>query len=669
MQPEDFPLNPETLQQFVPFDELTPQTRTRLALRAEILRIPENQEISRAVHDSRYTFYLLDGELVLLAGERLVDTLRGGTPICRFPLSRLRSGQLAAKATTTVRLLRIPRDLVSQQLNSDVPAKTAPEPPLRTADTASESPVGILAAMEAVTSPLSTNSGEHEQLTIELARAETEIQSALQDKAEATIARRLWASSFHGLETSADQAEISSLESQMADLVSKQARLEERSRNASEALTNAQRRKLEVAATLRSVEKNHAQQLATTGAGEPLRHQAEAQARNEEQQLEHRYQRISMKLARLEDTRRAAEQRIEMERKQLEERFATTRNRLQKEADDIQVALCVARERAADSANAIGGAQALAQQRVRAEVETRLRKARIQLESEFEQSELALRTAQQELEAAKISKQAAEHEVQQLAARLQAKKTDAKSDAGAHLSRPDPATPTASIRSDESGVPHQEIEEAFPRLLDSTFGADGKRLIDQFTQAEAYRPPEQELLTKLEAIKHKLARADSRVTKAANAKEQAAQVKYQVEEQVARHRAVEDELRVEIYEETEKRLRVQWQRSEEETSASVALVEAMGSRTFASAGGPSIDINEIMMGDIQQQLKQGAPPTDVSQVTQAKTDAERHAAIARTAQENATAERLKAKRDLQRARQHLIELRTRMREANLNGRD
>ncbi len=671
MGPEDFPLSPEALRRFVPFDELTPEARTRLIPQAEILRIPRSQEISEVVHDSRYTFYLLDGELALMAGERLVDTLRGGSPICRFPLSRLRSGQLATTTNTTVRLLRVPRGLVSQQLNTDAPPRTAPEPHSSATGTASVSPAGVLAAMEAVTSPLSANNGEQEQLGLELAGAEAEIESALQDKAEATIARRLWAGGFYGLETSAEQAELPSLETQMVELLSNQARLEERSRNASEALTKAQRHKLDVEAALRSVEKNYAQELAKAGATcEQLHHKAQAgevESRDEEQQLQDQYQRISIKLAQLEETRQDAEQRIEAERKQLQERFATTRSQLQKEADDIQAALHAAREKAVSSADAISSA--LARERVRAEVEMRLRQARLQLESELEQSELALRAAQQELDAAQFNRQATEHEAQELAAQLQANITNAEDDSLAPPSPSDTSASKVCLWSGKPGLSHQEFQETLPSSLDSNGQADGQKLADHFTKGGPSRSPEQELRAELEAIRHKLARADRRITEAADAKDQAAQTKCKVEEQVALHRAVEDELRLEISEETEKRLQAEWQRSDDEASASVALVEAMGSRTFAPSGGSPVDINEGMLGDIQQQLQQSAAPTHITQAMQPKTDAERRAVIARAAQENARAERLKAKRDLQRAREHLIELRTRMRETRSTGLD
>lgn len=650
MQPKEFALSPETLQRFVPFDELTPEARAQLVPQAEILQIPPSQQISEAVLDSRYTLYLLDGELVLMAGDRLVDALRGGSPVSRFPLSRLRSGQLSATTNTAVQLLRIRRELVSQLLNLEAHPDNPHHLPSSAMGDASVNPSRTLAAMEAVTALGSGNAVEKQQLSTELAGAEAEIESALQDKAEATIARRLWASGFHGLETPADKAESPSLESQMARLLSNQARLEKRSHDASEALAKAQRKKLELETALRSIEADHAQERAKAEAiGEQLRHKAEAQARSEEQQLEDRYTQASKKLAQLDEARQAAERRLDAERKQLEEKFTTARSRLQKELADIQAALGRARQKPTERADAIYGAQAVAQERVRIEVEKRLRHDRSRLESELQQSELALRVAQQELSAAHSSRQAAEHEAQQLAWRLQQKKEAAAA-----------TTHKAREGTDCMESPHHKIEEKIPRSQDLDLRAQEKSVTAAFTEDAAHSTTEEQLRAELEATERKLARADSRITAAAQAKEQASQAKCQVEEQVARHRAVEDELRLEIYEETEERLRVERQRSEEQVAASIALVEAMRGRSFAPAGGSDVDTNKVMMVDIQQQLLQGAASPCATEATQDNMEAERRAAMARAAQEHATAERLKAKRDLQRAREHLIALRTKM---------
>lgn len=663
MLPKEFALSPETLQRFVPFDELTPEARAQLVPQAEILQIPSSQQVSEAILDSRFTLYLLDGELMLMAGDRLVDALRGGSPISRFPLSRLRSGQLSARTNTAVQLLRIRRDLVSQLLDAEVHPENPHHLSSSTMGADSVNPSRTLAVMEAVTSPSARNPAEQEQLSTELAGAEAEVESALQDKAEATIARRLWASGFHGLETPADKTESASLESQMARLLSNQARLEKRSHDASEALARAERKKLELEAALRSVEANHVQERAKAEAiGEQLRHKAEAQVRSEEQQLGDQYTQASRKLAQLDEARQAAARRLEAQRKQLEEKFATVRSRLQREVADLQAALGIARQETAERTDAIGSAQAVAQERVRIEVEKRLRQDRIRLESELQQSQLALRVAQQELAAARISRQAAEHEAQQLAGWLQEKKGAAKDAIGAFTAPLATTTDKASEGTDTIKSPHQKIEESVPGSQ-RDIRAQGKSITAECIKDAAHSTTEEKLHAELEAIERKLACTDSRVTAAAKAKEKASQAKCQVEEQVARHRTVEDEVRLEIYEETEERLRVERQRSEEEAAASIALVEAMRGRNFAPAGGSGVDTNKVMIVDIQQQLMQGAAPPSATQAMQDNLEAERRAAMARAAQEKATAERLKAKRDLQRAREHLIELRAKMQKA------
>lgn len=658
MQAKQFFLTPDTLRRFVPFDELAPETRAKLVSQTEILEIPPGEEIRDAFLDSRYTLYLLEGELGLMAGERLVDTQRGTSPISRFPLSRLRSGQIRAKTHTPVCLLRIRRELVSQLISTAADAEDPLQRNARVAYGHRAESCGTLAAMETIVPPQSENAAEPKPLNPELAAAESEIESAVRDKAEATIARRLWASGFHGLEGSVEQAESRSLENQLARLLADQARLEERSHAASEALTKAHHKKLQLEAALRSSNTRHAQEQSIH---RRLRDPIENPVSNEEQRLEADYRRISTQLAQLEEARRAAEQRLETERKQLAEKYATARKRLQKQAADIQASLSAVREQAPERADAPYPALPTAREHVHIEAEARLRKERMRLEAELRQSERALRAAQQELEAAQASHRAIEHEARQLSMRLQDPQTaTAGQTSGLALPGPD-ATSRPRQPNEPTERRHQPVQMPSAPCHESGHQSPGEKTGSPTQADDIEETLEESLRAELEAIEHKLAHADSRLTAATQAEKQAVNVKYRVEEQVARHRAVEGELRLEICQGTEHRHREEYQRSMEEATAARTLVEAMGADTLAAATSEShADPHQVMIADIQLQLEQGSVSSPVTPNLRDKTTAEHQASRARSAQQKAEEERVKAKLNLQRARKHLIDVRTQM---------
>ena len=563
MQTKQTQLDPKVLERFVPFDELTPEGRVEIVQQTTILQFSAGEPIGETVLDPHHTLYLLAGELVLLAGDRLVDTLAGGSPIARFPLSRLRSGQLCAQAKTNVQLLRIERDLVSQLLKRALPSRayrsalspgTEPAPPNRPP---------VLAAIEALGPAIASSPSQTDfnpqRLSVELAQADAELGAALQDKAEATIARRLWASEFRGLETPADGSRAIPLEQQIPNILAEQARLAERSRKASQALAAAERKKLELEAALYSLETSGTQEHAEAEARwEQLCNQAAAKLCDEEQQLEAEYARAAQKVARereqLEQARQAAERTFQQERERLEAEFTSARERLEREMVRIQSALETARKKARERTEALQTAHTSAQHRVRVEVEAKLRRERKRLKAELDANVIALKAAQNEVDAARAGKRAAEEETRRLTAQLKTRDEIEH----AENDRPYPPRPLP-MRDANPKVNHQASAAALgavsptgtnPQRPDSrnkTASAD--RLTDDHHEAMA-----ECLHADLESIRHKLAQADQRLAAATRVRATAVLAKYKIEERVARHRAVEDEIRLELHEETEVRI-------------------------------------------------------------------------------------------------------------------
>jgi CRP-like cAMP-binding protein len=107
------------LQRLVPINGLSQQRQQQLLAQAEVLEFSPGEFVFREGDADNFSFYILDGQLELLAQGQLVKKVGGGTDDASHPLARLQPRQLTARAKTAVSVLRVDRTLLDKLLAID----------------------------------------------------------------------------------------------------------------------------------------------------------------------------------------------------------------------------------------------------------------------------------------------------------------------------------------------------------------------------------------------------------------------------------------------------------------------------------------------------------------------------------------------------------------------
>ena len=109
----------DRLAAFVPISSLAQKYQDQIFNSAEVLKFKKRQFIFRQGDRDDYTFYLLDGELEMLADEQLIKQVTGGTAAALHALAQLQPRQMSAQVKKTSRVLRVDRALLDKLLAVD----------------------------------------------------------------------------------------------------------------------------------------------------------------------------------------------------------------------------------------------------------------------------------------------------------------------------------------------------------------------------------------------------------------------------------------------------------------------------------------------------------------------------------------------------------------------
>lgn len=110
------PVDDAILARFVPINGIAPAHLKELRDHAEIVTIDEGKPIDIGHARSPHTFYLIEGELQIVSGSRVTDTIFARTEKARFSLSHMVDEKRSLKAGTRVKLLRLERAKISTLL-------------------------------------------------------------------------------------------------------------------------------------------------------------------------------------------------------------------------------------------------------------------------------------------------------------------------------------------------------------------------------------------------------------------------------------------------------------------------------------------------------------------------------------------------------------------------
>ncbi len=99
----------EIIKQLIPISDLSASAQNDVIEIAEILEFKKKKFVFKEGKEDSYSFYILAGELELIANHHVHNTMVGGAENARYALAQLQPRQFSAKAKTPVTILRLDR--------------------------------------------------------------------------------------------------------------------------------------------------------------------------------------------------------------------------------------------------------------------------------------------------------------------------------------------------------------------------------------------------------------------------------------------------------------------------------------------------------------------------------------------------------------------------------
>jgi hypothetical protein len=516
--------------------------------------------------------------------------------------------------------------------------------PVPLSGSASEKLLPIPPAAEQSLSPDPGLSG----LELELVRANIDLETALRNKLAATAARRELAEEVARLDriTATGRLPVSQEET-IGRLRRQQKELEAQSAAASRALIAAQHRKLEVEIAMREAELEAARLRSRTEAAcKALRVQMELHLQKEQERLKKIYLSAAAEIEKLKQDKQEADNRLKSDETKFKAEVSQIQRRLQNEALRIRHGVEAAKRKAAEQIQQMHLQQGAEERRLRTATEMRLRAERERLEEEFVKCVLQIEVARQELDRTQTAKRATEkatlltiecqtaEEQHRLGIESRLREEREQMEQGSVL---------AAHTLQEAIKVHEEIEKALAGVQQQI--ASCVPLGEKSSQQEA-------LEKELKVLDRRLLDAKKQVVAAQQAKQEADQARFALEEKTAKERLLEEELRLHLVQEAEQALEAERVRSEAELEKAQRLIAAMGQmdEKFKEADLQKAT-EEDLLEDIQAQLAKGGK--DIQDVLQEQALAEQMVSLARSALESAATEKEQIRQALKRVKEHI----------------
>ena len=104
------------IKDLVPINKLPPNLRARLLDQARVMDVNKSRFLFKQGDKDNYSYFLLEGEIELLASNQGGDIIKGGSDRARYALARIQPRQFSAQARTKARVLIIERNSLDQLL-------------------------------------------------------------------------------------------------------------------------------------------------------------------------------------------------------------------------------------------------------------------------------------------------------------------------------------------------------------------------------------------------------------------------------------------------------------------------------------------------------------------------------------------------------------------------
>ncbi|MCK5498276.1 MAG: cyclic nucleotide-binding domain-containing protein, partial [Gammaproteobacteria bacterium] len=104
----------EVIKQLIPISDLSAGAQNDVIEAAELLEFKKKKFVFEQGDKDHYSYYVLAGELELIADGHVHNTMIGGTDNAKYAIAQLQPRQFSAKAKTPVTVLRLDRDTLDR---------------------------------------------------------------------------------------------------------------------------------------------------------------------------------------------------------------------------------------------------------------------------------------------------------------------------------------------------------------------------------------------------------------------------------------------------------------------------------------------------------------------------------------------------------------------------
>ena len=106
----------EQIKDLIPINKLPSNLQARLLDQARVMEVKKSRFLFKQGDKDNYSYFLLEGEIELLADKQGGDLIKGGSDRARYALARIQPRQFSAQAKTKARVLVIERNSLDQLL-------------------------------------------------------------------------------------------------------------------------------------------------------------------------------------------------------------------------------------------------------------------------------------------------------------------------------------------------------------------------------------------------------------------------------------------------------------------------------------------------------------------------------------------------------------------------
>ena len=114
----------EQIRQIIPISELPAKIQNEVVNKASIIRLHKGAYAFKQGDRDDYSFYLLEGEVELIANGQQHNVIAAGTDRARYAMAQLQPRQFSAKAKTEAVILQIVRDALDKLMVLQVKEQT-----------------------------------------------------------------------------------------------------------------------------------------------------------------------------------------------------------------------------------------------------------------------------------------------------------------------------------------------------------------------------------------------------------------------------------------------------------------------------------------------------------------------------------------------------------------